>query len=162
MNKKKEMKSVAFKRLLPEIYKKIIMEHATHVEVSEWLFTAHDLDLRGSKKDAKPFSNYLSQYGAIKVAKKSYADNIENPENIAQHWYREFTDADPKKTTESSYSTDVDSEPQKTDATSKVDDIAKTKVVPKGKSQRISEKLGVVKRKPYNAEDLLKDFNPKL
>lgn len=162
MSKKKEMKSVTFKRLLPEIYKKIIIEHATHMEVSEWLLEEHGLDLLGQKKDAKPFSNYLSVYGAIKTAKKSYADNIDNREDIAQNWYERFTSPDQTKTTKPVNTADVADNAKPQDVKSTNDDIAKPEPAHTGKSQRVSEKLGVVKRTQVSKEDLLKDFNPKL
>lgn len=154
MSKKSEMKSVQFKRLLPDIYKKLIIEHFTHVEVSKWLLESHGLDLMGKNQDAKPFSNYLSVYGAIKTAKTSYAVNVDNQEHIAQHWYRKFTDADekaiPKKVATKplgTTSTDLDEE--------------EVSVVPES-NLRQAEKYRQPKPKKLSVADALNGYENKL
>lgn len=89
MANRDELKSDRFKKLLPKIYYKLIIDKLGHLEVSEWLLKEHKLDLLGSNKDGKLFSNYLTKYGAIKVAKKSYYESKTNPEILAQTWYQE-------------------------------------------------------------------------
>ena len=155
MSKKKEMKSVQFKRLLPEIYKKLIIEHYTHMEVSKWLLEKHELDLIGKNDDAKPFSNYLSVYGAIKTAKNSYAVNVDNQEHIAQHWYREFTDTDVTKTTKPTNKVGVKSPKTKTQEVTEVE-------LPANSNLRQAEKYRTAQPKKFNVKDVLSDYENKL
>lgn len=159
MVKKKEMKSVQFKRLLPEIYQKIIIEHYTHQQVSEWLLEKHDLDLTGKNHDAKPFSNYLSVYGAIKTAKDSYAANVDNQEYIAQNWYKKFTDSNNSKTTEPSKPNTVDVESEKIAPRKTVKDEAS---VPAASALRQAEKYKESKPKRVSVEDAMAGYNNKL
>lgn len=155
MSKKKEMKSVQFKRLLPEIYKKLIIEHYTHMEVSKWLLEKHELDLIGKNDDAKPFSNYLSVYGAIKTAKNSYAVNVDNQEHIAQHWYREFTDTDETKTTKPTNKVGVKSPKTKPQEVTEVELSANSNL-------RQAEKYRTAQPKKLNVKDVLSDYENKL
>jgi hypothetical protein len=145
---KTKMKSVRFKQLLPAIYEKLIIEHLTHTEVSEWLKEEHDLDLLGKDNDGKPFSNYLSIYGAIKTAKESYAGNVENKEIVAQHWYDEIAKADTKKTTK----------PFVVNEQAQPNDVAEPQ---KPKSIRISETLRASNNKKVSAKSILSDFENK-
>lgn len=158
MSKKSKMKSVQFKRLLPEIYEKLIIEQYTHTEVSKWLKEKHGLDLLGKAQDGKPFSNYLSIYGAIKTAKESYAGNIENKEFIARHWYNKFTDADTTKTTKPvdkpALESEIHEEPQKPQA-------VEVPVSPE-KSLRLADQYRDPKPAQLSVDDVLSDFNPKL
>lgn len=148
------MKSVQFKRLLPDIYHKLIIEHFTHTEVSEWLLEKHGLDLMGKNRDAKPFSNYLSVYGAIKTAKNSYAVNVDNQEHIAQHWYRKFTDAGEKETTKK-----VVAKPLSTIST-ELDD-KEVPAIPES-NLRQAEKYRQAKPKKLSVDDALSGYENKL
>lgn len=145
------MKSVRFKQLLPAIYEKLIIEHLTHTEVSEWLKEEHDLDLLGKDNDGKPFSNYLSIYGAIKTAKESYAGNVDNKEIVAQHWYDEIAKADTKKTTK----------PFVANEQAQPNEVLDAVESEKPKSIRISETIRASSKKKLSAKSLLDDFENK-
>ena len=60
--RKGNTKSAQFKKLLPDIYRKLIIEGFSHLEASLWLKKEYELDLVGQNTDGKPFSNYLSLY----------------------------------------------------------------------------------------------------
>lgn len=146
---KTKMKSVRFRQLLPAIYEKIIIERLTHTEVSEWLKEEHDLDLLGKDKDGKPFSNYLSIYGAIKTAKESYAGNVENKQIVAQHWYDQIAKADNKKTTKPFVANPT---PELSDA--KIEDEPL-----RPKSTRISETIRASQIKKIATSDIMAELN---
>lgn len=149
------MKSVQFKRLLPEIYQKIIIENFTHQQASEWLLKEHNLDLMGRNQDAKPFSNYLSVYGAIKTAKNSYAVNVDNPEHVAEHWYRKFTDTNKTKTTKPIEPIGVKS------SQSNTQDVVAGKSVPSSKLRQ-ADKYRNNPHTKLSVEDVLSDYDNKL
>lgn len=75
-NSAKMTKSERFKRLLPEIYKKLIKEGMKYDECAKWLLETHDLDMFSQGADRKPtlLATYMRLYGNLKREKKAYED----------------------------------------------------------------------------------------
>ena len=116
--RKGNTKSARFKKLLPDIYRKLIIEGFSHLEASLWLKKEYELDLVGQNTDGKPFSNYLSLYGDIKTAKKTYR-KMYGKKSVAENWLNNTAPktavSRPVKSLEESVTTDDTDETDKED-----------------------------------------------
>lgn len=90
VNGVKMSKAERFKRLLPEIYKKLIKEGMKYDQCAEWLLETHNLDMFSQNKnnERKPtlLATYMRLYGNLKGAKKAYEDFLKSKEG---NWWED-------------------------------------------------------------------------
>lgn len=163
---KNQKKSVRFRELLPQIYEKMVIENYSHYQTSVWLKEEHDLDLLGTDGKGKPFSNYLSLYGDIKTAKRSYEIALNKDKTLqAKTWFQPFVSEDKLKSSEEAkrrIDKTTKSEPESSDlnAIDSVKPELEDNSADTADSVKVSARYNIKKKKRVVPDDPFEGFDP--